>query len=195
MGKSINYIPKGPGFDAFIAAERDKNINYLVGHFSLQREVAEDLYQDSSLALYLNIKEGRLTTLTASLNTYFLGICKRQAQKYIEQKNRKFTTDDFNAVRLEIANNHSNYNDECLNEVLSVVADERDPLVEVLNTMKELVVDLPEPCNKLLWGKYWEQLSHKELAAALEYASADGSKTQTSRCLSKFKKRIERLFE
>ena len=49
---------------------------------------AEDIYQEASIALVRNCREGRLKKLTASLSTYLLQICKFQATHFLRTKTR-----------------------------------------------------------------------------------------------------------
>ena len=76
---------------------------------------------------------------------------------------------------------------------MDIVDDEVESYDEILDQTEELVQNLPEPCNTLIWGKYWEKLSHNELANMLGYKSANVSKTNLSRCLDKFQAKISSL--
>ena len=137
MAKKLYLIPKGPELEAFIAHERNLDISYLK-NMGISQEDAEDIYQDSCIALISNIKEGTLA-------------------------------------------------------ILDIVDDEVESYDEILDQTEELVQNLPEPCNTLIWGKYWEKLSHNELANMLGYKSANVSKTNLSRCLDKFQAKISSL--
>ena len=162
MAKKLYLIPKGPELEAFIAHERNLDISYLK-NMGISQEDAEDIYQDSCIALISNIKDGTLTNLTAS------------------------------NVRSDIEDADDNFNDDCIDAILDIVDDEVESYDEILDQTEELVQNLPEPCNTLIWGKYWEKLSHNELANMLGYKSANVSKTNLSRCLDKFQAKISSL--
>ena len=192
MAKKLYLIPKGPELEAFIAHERNLDISYLK-NMGISQEDAEDIYQDSCIALISNIKDGTLTNLTASLSTYLLQICKYQATHLFRKQKKSFTKDDFSNVRSDIEDADDNFNDDCIDAILDIVDDEVESYDEILDQTEELVQNLPEPCNSLIWGKYWEKLSHNELANMLGYKSANVSKTNLSRCLDKFQAKISSL--
>ena len=61
----------------FFEKERSKILLVLRNRLSISTEDAEDIYQDACIALFNNIKMGKLKTLTCSLSTYFMQICDR----------------------------------------------------------------------------------------------------------------------
>lgn len=193
MSKVIDFIPKGKAFNTFILKEREKCICYLINSMGLSRNEAEDVYQESTLALWENIKGGKIEQRSASLATYLLQICRYQATHALRKQKSIYFKEDLSQIKLEIDNDDDDYDNDCLNNVLDLADEEPDEMTNILNHVEGLIKELPEPCNTLLWGRFWEKLSHQELAGILGYPSANGSKTQTSRCLSKVRKRIEQL--
>jgi RNA polymerase sigma factor (sigma-70 family) len=192
---NLNIILKGPELEAFIAHERNLDIAYLRKNMGISQENAEDIYQDSCIALITNIRNGKLTELTTSLSSYLLQICKYQATHLFRRQRRinSFTDDDFSKVRSDLDSADDNFNDDCIDEILDLIDDEDNFYDEILDQVEELVQNLPEPCHTLIWGKFWEKLSHNELAKILDYRSANVSKTQLSRCLDKFQAKISSL--
>jgi RNA polymerase sigma factor (sigma-70 family) len=192
---NLNIILKGPELEAFIAHERNLDIAYLRKNMGISQENAEDIYQDSCIALITNIRNGKLTKLTTSLSSYLLQICKYQATHLFRRQRRinSFTDDDFSKVRSDLDSADDNFNDDCIDEILDLIDDEDNFYDEILDQVEELVQNLPEPCHTLIWGKFWEKLSHNELAKILDYRSANVSKTQLSRCLDKFQAKISSL--
>ena len=67
----------------FIADEKNKVLAYLRKSFSVLDDDLSDIYQESSVALFVNIRDGKLTNLTSSLSTYFLRICINQTLKFL----------------------------------------------------------------------------------------------------------------
>lgn len=192
---NLNIILKGPELEAFIAHERNLDIAYLRKNMGISQENAEDIYQDSCIALITNIRNGKLTELTTSLSSYLLQICKYQATHLFRKQRRinSFTDDDFSKVRSDLDSADDNFNDDCIDEILDLIDDEDNFYDEILDQAEDLVQNLPEPCHTLIWGKFWEKLSHNELAKILDYKSANVSKTQLSRCLDKFQAKISSL--
>ena len=192
---NLNIILKGPELEAFIAHERNLDIAYLRKNMGISQENAEDIYQDSCIALITNIRNGKLTELTTSFSSYLLQICKYQATHLFRRQRRinSFTDDDFSKVRSDLDSADDNFNDDCIDEILDLIDDEDNFYDEILDQAEDLVQNLPEPCHTLIWGKFWEKLSHNELAKILDYKSANVSKTQLSRCLDKFQAKINSL--
>ena len=192
---NLNIILKGPELEAFIAHERNLDIAYLRKNMGISQENAEDIYQDSCIALITNIRNGKLTELTTSLSSYLLQICKYQATHLFRRQRRinSFTDDDFSKVRSDLDSADDNFNDDCIDEILDLIDDEDNFYDEILDQAEDLVQNLPEPCHTLIWGKFWEKLSHNELAKILDYRSANVSKTQLSRCLDRFQDKISSL--
>lgn len=109
----------------------------------------------------------------------------------------KYTTratiswDEIERIKSLIDDDDDYYKDENIDEILGLANLDKDPIHELMDKFEDLVKNLPEPCNTLLWGKYWDNFSHVDLARLLDYTSASTSKVQTSRCLDKFYKAIE----
>ena len=56
--------------------------------------------------------------------------------------------------------------------------------------VREIVANLPAPCDKILWGFYFDGVSMKTLAQMLNYASEGSIKVVKHRCVEKFKTRF-----
>ena len=123
---NLNIILKGPELEAFIAHERNLDIAYLRKNMGISQENAEDIYQDSCIALITNIRNGKLTKLTTSLSSYLLQICKYQATHLFRKQKRinSFTDDDFSKVRSDLDSADDNFNDDCIDEILDLIDDE-----------------------------------------------------------------------
>ena len=200
--------PYGGEFSKFIALHRPKAIGYLVGVKSVPEEDAEDIVQDASIALYNNLKEGKVRD-QAQLFTYFLQICLNTAGHYFNKKAQMKKADagddEEYEMKLEMLKDMAdetinigwNYSDEKLNKLLDILEEGEEPgfISRLLDKVEGIVSHLPEPCNQLLWMRYWDKLSHKEVAGIMKFASDKVSKTQTSRCLARFKKKMYELIK
>lgn len=192
MGKVIKFIPHGPKFDAFISEQEKKNLCLIRG-MGIDEDDAKDIYQDSSIALYLNIKEGKLTKLTASLSTYFTQICRFQALKHLSKHKKNDENRELEDVNQNVIENvnKEKYNEDCIDEIIGMISDPDFNIEDLYSKVKEVISNLVEPCRTLLWGRFWDRLSHDDLAEIMDYSSANTSKTMLSRCLKKFKLVIE----
>lgn len=162
----------------FIEKERKKALCFLERNYSLDEEDAKDVFQDSSLAFFLNIKNGKLVTLTSTLSTYFMQICVNHALKKIRGGK--------NTIRQE-----DDFNEQKINELLGF--GEEDITSEQKEIMRDLVQELPKPCDDILWYFYGDNLSLQTIADLLDYNNANSVKTTKSRCMSKLKEKFDQI--
>jgi DNA-directed RNA polymerase specialized sigma24 family protein len=99
--------------------------------------------------------------------------------------------DELERITTSLEKDDDYYKDDKIDEILSLANIERDPTHDLMDRFEDIVKNLPSPCDKLLWGRYWENFSHQELARQNNYKSANTSKVQTNRCFDRFKKKIE----
>ena len=194
MGTNFKEGPQREDIVRVITEEKSKCMRYLTFHMNLSEEDADDVFQEGCIALVENYDKGKLTKMSASLSTYLIQILKFQALNFLRSMGKTSKEDDMdrspNIMKLE-----SEYKEERIDELFELIVPEEDERKALLERIEPVVGDLPEPCRTLLFGRYWDNLSHQELADMLQYASANTSKTMTSRCMDKFDKRIQPLKE
>ena len=177
----------------FAAKQWDKTLAYLQGTFSLSRSDCEDVFQEAFIVLFKNITEGKLT-LTSSLSTYFIGICRNKAHEKLREKGKELNIiDDFpNTTKDE-------FEDERIDRLLALEDDTNQIEARKEAVVREIVSKLPSPCDQILWGFYRDGFSMKTLAQMYNYSSAGSVKVTRHRCAQKFKARFmeisKRLFD
>ncbi|MDE7025668.1 MAG: sigma-70 family RNA polymerase sigma factor [Paramuribaculum sp.] len=172
-----NQIPRSEReLNRFFERERKRNVVYLQGRYHLSYEDAEDIYQDSCLALFKNIQDGKLVSLTAKLSTYFTQICIFQTLKKIRDEKQIDSLDN------------GQYDSDKVDELLGL--DGGVTIAQQLK-MEEIINNLPEPCDKILWAYYYDNLSMSEIAPLIGYNGADSVKSKKSQCMGKLKKRFD----
>ena len=173
----------------FISKEWNKVLPYLKKRFEIGEEDCKDIFQESVIILYNNIQLGKLNNLTSSLSTYFISICKNKALEFI-RKNSKYThletERSFDLIDGEIKSDKIEALLE-LDDGDAVIQEQKEALV------REIVKDLPSPCNELLWGFYRDELSMKTLAEMYNYKSESSVKVTKHRCCEKFRARYNEL--
>ncbi len=173
--------------DTFIRSQRIKTIAYLQHNFSISKEDCEDIFQDSFIVLYHHAKDGKLDNLTSSISTYFMSICRNKTMELL-RKNGKYVHSPFNDPQIS----SNQFIESNINKILSFDDDEIS--TEKKETLvRNIVKDLPSPCNELLWGFYRDGLSMKELAKIYGYSNENTAKVTKHRCCDKFKKRFSEL--
>lgn len=175
--------------NSFLAEERPKVIAYLRKNFSMSDFDIDDIYQESSIALFTNIQEKKLTVLTGSLATYFLRICINQAMTFCSKKKRVVPM--INESNLS----HNGFSDERLEELFSLTtADENEEYRQRSESIVDQIVEsLPETCKNIFGGYYWQCLTTKVIADMFGYANANTVKAQKYKCVDKFKKKFNQL--
>ena len=156
---------------------REKTIALLAKNYSLPRENAEDVYSESCYALFKNIKEKKLVTLTSKLSTYFTQVCINQALK-----NKRDT---------RLANEYDP------DKIKYLVELDKDYTIGQQQAMENIIRTLPAPCNDILWAFYYDNQSMADIAQAIHFSNADSVKAKKSQCMSKlrttFKEKIKDL--
>ncbi|MBR5070003.1 MAG: sigma-70 family RNA polymerase sigma factor [Bacteroidales bacterium] len=167
----------------FVGEQRDNTLSWLMSK-GLNRNDAEDLFQDAFLTLYEQLHSGYLAEMPRSLAAYFHGIVQNKLKEQFRQMQKILDNEDVRDV--------SEFNEDFLNEVLS---QEDARMVERKEAaVREVVRNLPEPCNKLLWGFYFDRYSMQELADLYGYKTASSVKVMKSRCMTKFEAAMKQIY-
>ena len=182
MTKEEFNIPDERVIGHFIEKERSKVLEVLQHRLYISKDDAEDIYQDACIALFENIKKGKLKTLTCSLSTYFTQICLNKGNNFV---NRNHSTVSFNQI-LE----NTQYDDYELAKLEAVLGLDDGLSAEQTKMMREIVQNLPYPCEDILWSYYGDNLSMKEIADVIGFNGADSVKSKKSQCMSKLKERF-----
>lgn len=188
--------------NGFAAEQRGRTINWLRSQLGLSRSDAEDIFQDSFLILHENLTNGTLAELPRSLSAYLNETCRRKALEILRDNEKKYGkgTTEAESDRQNLEEGEARaipcFDDSLLEEVLEMdevtVNAERVERQEA--AVREVVRELPDPCNKLLWGYYFEDLSMKDMAAMYKYKSPESVKVMKSRCMTRFETRMREIF-
>ena len=171
--------------ERFASVQKEKAIAYLQGQFSLPTEDCEDIFQESFITLYNNIQNGKLEKLTSSMSTYFMGICKNKAYEFMRAKGKMVST----SYEINTGSNNT-FLDEQIEKILMLESESETLQKKKEVLVREIVRDLPSPCDELLWGFYRDGYSMKVLAKKFNYASENTVKVTKHRCCEKFRNRF-----
>lgn len=144
----------------------------------------EEIYDDAILALYQNVKDGKLKELTCSLQTYINRIGEHKAIDIIRKKHLE-TEELPEYESLDFCERTEEY---WLAEGDSLEEERK-------NTIYNLIEKLVEPCKKILFSFYYDHCSMEVIAKSMGMANSDVAKTQKSRCMSKVKRAAEIEFQ
>lgn len=162
-------------FNTFFDKERKKTVSLLCGRYNLSIESAEDVYQDSCIALFQNIKNGKLVSLTSSLSTYFTQICIFQTLKKIRD------------VKSTESLDNGQYDSSKVDELLGI---DDEFTVKQQKAMEDIINHLPPPCDVILWSYYYENMSMAEIAQTIDFKNSDSVKAKKTQCMKKLKDRF-----
>lgn len=162
---------------------QEKAMTFIRKHFSLTEAECEDVCQESLMALYNQINKTNFL-LTSTLSCFFLGICNNKAREEIRKKGKM----PINEKAMEMIN-EDRFD---MNRVEQVLSMDSAPSYEELRSklVEGIVSNLPSPCDKLLWGLYWDCLSMPVLTSIGGYKSEGVVRVKLSECRKKFRQRF-----
>ena len=112
----------------------------------------------------------------------------------LRSKSKYITT----SYEINPSKEHFDFQEEQVEKILSMDDDYENAQKEKEDLVREIVKDLPSPCNELLWGYYGDGHSMKMLAEMFNYASENAVKVTKHRCCEKFRvkysERVKSLF-
>ena len=177
-------------FSSFKGASFNKELNAIhreckapfISHLTIQYPSLsvldiEEIYDDAILALYQNVKDGKLKELTCSLQTYINRIGEHKAIDIIRKRH----------LDLEELPEYETL-DYCERTEEYWLADGDSMEDERKNTIYHLIEKLVEPCKRILFSFYYDHCSMEVIAKSMGMANSDVAKTQKSRCMGKVKR-------
>lgn len=174
----------------FISDEQGKVLSYLRKTFSVSDDDFNDIYQESSTALFLNIRDGKLSNLTSSLSTYFLRVCINQTLKFIGKRQKVVPL--FNDSTIT---NKDAFRPDKIDELYQLCTeDEEAEKVTCLEKIVQSIIEsMPDTCKNVFQGYYWDNLTTTTIADMYGFSNANSVKTQKYKCLQKFRSKYNEL--
>lgn len=186
-----NNIPlQHQELNRFLAEEKGKVLGYLRKKFSLSDDDLDDIYQESSMALFLNIQEGKLTNLTSTLSTYFLRICINQSLKYIGKQQKLVPLFDDSSIT-----NKDEFRSDKIDELYRLCTEDEDAekVARSERIVQSIIDVMPDTCKNIFQGYYWDNLTTSTIADMFGFANANSVKAQKYKCIQKFRNKYNEL--
>ena len=187
-------MEKDTKFNSFITENRERTLLFLRTRYpELSVEDVEDIYQESSVILFQNIKKGKATKLSSSLYTYFLRICINLSLKIVNKKAKHITLgiNEMDVVQKNMVSQTK------IDSILNTCAESEDS--EMTERKAKLVLaileSMTQKCQQLLWSFYADDLSWSTIADMTGLSNADSAKSSANRCRNAFKEKYEELKE
>ena len=188
MAKEISL--QNIDLNRFISDEKSKVLSYLRKTFSVSDDDLFDIYQESSTALFLNVRDGKLSNLTSTLSTYFLRICINQTLKHMaKQKNVVPLFDDSRLT------NKDSFRSDKIDELYQLCTEDEDSekVARSEKIVQSIIESMPDTCKNVFQGYYWDNLATSTIADMFGFANANSVKTQKYKCLQKFRNKYYEL--
>ena len=141
-------------------------------HYSLGSADVQDVYHNAVMAMYENIFYNRIGELSSSPKTYMYGIAKNLIMK-------GYRSD-------RVSTRHENR----LQEHWHFLRDSDEPTDHRVNQVTKELEQTKSPCKELIELFYIEGLSLAAISEKLGYESPEVAKTQKSRCMKTFRRKI-----
>ena len=132
-------------------------IKWIHQKFKLSAEDALEIFQYAVVAMYDNIIEGKLQTLTGSIKTYLYSIGKNKAHELIRSQNRFIPSADQMIIQ----------------HIQTSVENESQSVEVELKIIDEGMNILGDPGKSILQNFYYYHLSMDEIARKMNYKNAD----------------------
>jgi len=190
MAKEITL--QNTELNRFIADEKNKVLAYLRKTFSVSDDDLSDIYQESSVALFTNIRDGKLSNLTSTLSTYFLRICINQTLKFMDKQKKVVPL--FDDSRLT---NKDSFRPDKIDELYQLCTEDEDAekVSRSEKIVQSIIESMPNTCKNVFQGYYWDNFTMTTIADMFGFANANSVKTQKYKCLQKFRNRYNELMK
>ena len=188
MNKEIPIRDKE--LNLFISTERERVLSYLRQKFSVTDNDLDDIFQEASMALFLNVREGKLTTLSSSLGTYFMKVCINQTLKFLGKRKKSVPLFNENAI----VNPNAVRNDK-IDELYGFCMDteETDRKLRMEKLVNNIIASMTDTCKNILHGYYWNDYSTSTIADIFNFTDANSVKAQKYKCAKKFREKYNEL--
>lgn len=150
---------------------------------------AENIYQDTFLAVQNNLLEGRIKEDT-SWSSYIMTIGLNMASKAYQKIGKTDSADD------GFDNDGEGSKSKTAREVEKLVknlSEEETPLYEneeALSLLGDELTHTPEPCGSIIRLFYYTNMSMDEIATKIGYKNATTAKAKKSQCMSDLINRV-----
>ena len=158
-------------------------------HSALSLAAAEDIYQDTFIAIQKNLMEGRLREEN-NWSSYIMTIGLNMASKYMRHGGR---TDSFD-IGIDDESDGGTSLARKVEDILKEMPEEEEPLTknqEAQGLLGEQLTHTPEPCGSIIRLFYYEGLSMEEIASEIGYKNATTAKSKKSQCMKDLVRRVK----
>ena len=150
---------------------RNEFVLWAVRNHACTVEEAKDVFQQSIIIFYENIRSGKVTQITTLLKTYIFGIGKNKILELM-RRNRKV---------------EAQYNDQIFAVDDGFYEDLDDEYEEKLSKVTHSLAKMGDPCKGILEQYYYHRKSMTEIAESMHYKNRDTVKNLKYKCLQRLR--------
>ena len=171
----IQRILKGDGsaMEEIYLLYRDEFSIWIMRQQKLSDLDTKDIFQETVITFYENVRKGKIEELTSQLKTYLFGIGRNKAREW-KRKNPSNTDEPNLDVLGELI-------------VQSGVA-KKEELEEKIVLLYSAMRLLGEPCKSLLELFHFQGMSMDDIAILNGYSGRNSVKTQRYKCFARLRK-------
>ena len=159
---------------------RNEFIAWSYNHYQISSDDAKDIFQDSIITLFNNVKSGQLTYLTSDIKTYLFAIGKFKTLNFLKKHNRSVTYSDFDVLRVVEPTENS--------------MEDHEESEFIKATVKKYLDEQCEDCKKVLELYYFKEMDMKAIAKEMGYKNADVAKKKKYECFKKLAAQVKKNF-
>ncbi|MBI3518433.1 MAG: sigma-70 family RNA polymerase sigma factor [Bacteroidetes bacterium] len=157
---------------------RNEFISWASNTYQLSKDDGKDIFQDTIITFYENVKSGQLTSISGSVKTYLFTIGKFKTINFLKKSNRSVTFSDFDLLRI-IEPSENQIMDKEENEFIK-------------DTVKKYLNEQCEDCKKVLELYYFKEKDMKTIAEEMGYKNADVAKKKKYECFKKLAEMVRK---
>ncbi|MFK7907359.1 MAG: RNA polymerase sigma factor [Chitinophagales bacterium] len=161
-------------------AYRKPFVGWLMNYTNCSQDTALDIFQDSVIALYENIRFKGFSKFEKSIRNYLFGIGKRIYTTKVGKK--KMQTTSLDKQILEVKD-------------LNIPADEQVELDQQSKIILQLLKTMPQVCRSIIYRYYYRKMRLKDIASELKYKNENVVKVKKNQCMQKLKKATQKQYD
>lgn len=167
----IKYKDSEKGLEEIYKKYRNEFVLWAIRHHACTMDEAKDVFQQSVIIFYENIRSGKVTQLTTQIKTYLFGIGKNKVLELIRVNSKR----------------DSQYNDQIYIDNDYLYSEVDDDYEMKLRNVEDCLVKLGDPCKSILDQYYYHKKSMVEISEILDYKNSDTVKNMKYKCLQRLR--------
>lgn len=162
----------------FYKLYRNEFISWALKNYNLGSENAKDIFQDSIISFYNNVKSGKLTEFTSDVKTYLFAIGKFKIINFQKKQQRSVTFSNFDLLNI--------------NEPMENSMQDKEEHEFIKATVKKYLDEQCDDCKKVLELYYFKEMDMKSIAEEMGYKNADVAKKKKYECFKKLAEMVRK---